>query len=173
MPTFSQDFFLNIGVLIAGVILIIRKVKQVLVEVKPNGGSSLADSVKRIESSLISSTQWNVIFQNLYNEPMYKSDKNGNCIWINNAYIHLVGAGLEDLKDKRWLSIVHDEDRERVRTESASALADRRTFDSIFRVKNFYNGKIFKVRSVAHPNVTSESLQGYLGSMHVLEEIRT
>lgn len=174
MPDFlkflNETYIYNTAAVFVVGILIFRKVKQILAEVKPNGGKSLADTIKRIETSLIASIHWNIIFQYLYNEPLFRTDNNGEYEWVNNSYLTVAGIGLEDVKGKRWLSIVTEEDRHRVRDEWCSCVTDKRVFDLTFQIKNLANDRTYNVRGVAYPNLVGGELQGYFGALHFLSE---
>lgn len=166
MLPLNEDFLLNISVLIAGLIIIFRKVALILKEVKPNGGKSLADSIKRIESNML----WMSIFQHLYDHPLFRTDKFGNYIWINNSFSIMAGASFEEVKDKRWFSLVSEDDRARIKEEWKEAVEDKRLFDVVYWIHNTPNKKIFKVREIAYPNIVLGELQGYMGTINILEE---
>lgn len=95
-------------------------------ELKPNHGSSIKDSIKRIESKiLIIETELN-ISNDHGDTAIFKCDKNGNYIAVNRIYCRLVGCSKDELLGLGWKRFT-----EKIQDNWDSALKEGRevTFD--------------------------------------------
>lgn len=137
-------------------------------QVTKNGGSSLLDAVNRIEEKVTDLLATNEVLQQISSKPLFKTDKDGNCIWVNSAYSEAVGKTLDDLKGHGWAGIISDEDKSRVSSSWKLAILDHRRFDDIFTVINDVKDKKITVRCRAYPIMVKERLLGYLGGWVIL-----
>lgn len=147
------------------------KLKKILGETKENSGSSLKDQMNRIESSILNLTLWFEATQHLSEKPMFKSDENGNFIWVNNAFSNITGKSADELKNLGWISSVVEEDREQVSKEWEDCIKDRRSFHAMFSIVNSYTDEMKHVRARAFPIFSGKSTLGYLGTWLIIEEI--
>lgn len=145
------------------------KLKLLLAQVTPNGGTSLRDSVNRIEHHVGELTAVNEAVQQLSRKPMFKTDAEGSCIWINAACTLVTGKGIEDLKGWGWLSVIHPDDKDYVEEEWQCAVKDKRRFDLRYRTINIVTGDEYKVNCKAHPIVVNKEVVGYIGTWFFLD----
>lgn len=127
--------------------------RQLLDEVRPNGGSSLRDAINRIEHRQIRLDERAKAMMHEEDKAMFESDAEGNTVWVNRKYQRLVGRTLEDLKGHGWVNTIHPEDREHVNEEWYRAVEEERTFVSNFRV-------VDPEGNVTHVNCISYVLRG-------------
>lgn len=64
---------------------------------------------------------------------IFECDKDGNCIWVNDAYEELASRSLDDVRGKGWRSQIHDEDRYKVIKEWERCVSEKRDFTMRYR----------------------------------------
>lgn len=116
---------------------IVPVVKELVAELKPNGGSSLRDSVNRIEDGMMHNRMLARNNFALVGEPYFETDRAGRCTWVNQAYMRLVGLPLHECMGFGWYNAVHQDDRTMVAGEWARALEQRKTFVAKFRLDTY------------------------------------
>ncbi len=144
------------------------KLKVLIAQLTPNGGTSLRDSVNRIEQHVGELTAVNEAVQQLSRKPMFKTDPAGNCIWINTSYSITTGKDIEDLKGEGWLSVIHPDHRKMVCDEWESAVNDHRRFDLRYNVVNTNTGNEYLVNCKAYPVIVNKKVTGYIGTWFFL-----
>lgn len=142
--------------------------RQILEQLKPNGGASMFDMVKsaamkadqtaKALASLtedvkrVRSYQWNFA-ETLSDKPIWESDQDGKCVRVNGQYAKLAERDTTELVGSGWENFVDPLDRERVYEEWGEAVKRKRVFESSFNVRS-KSGKKFSVRAVAMPITT-------------------
>lgn len=165
----------EIATVFGGILLFYLKalhssLKTVKHQVTKNGGSSLSDGIERIEVKVNELLSTNEVLQQISNKPLFKTDVNGGCSWINVAYSEVTGKSIEDLKGVGWLSVVLPEDRAALVESWAEAVKDGRRFDHTFSIINKDQGQKIKIRCKAYPIILKGSIAGYLGGWIILEK---
>jgi PAS domain-containing protein len=156
--------------------------RQVLHEVRPNGGSSLRDAVnttrdtaKRTEVALtlfINSTraQWDGM--GMFG--VFECDANGNHVYTNATYQKWTNRSDKELGGTGWINAIVFADRDMVRREWESCIEDMREFVLNYRmrdvaghefdvicsatpVREAHNGPVVKWVGVIRRNVVGES----------------
>ncbi len=137
-------------------------------ELGSNGGSSIKDSIKRIETKISVNDGKYRAAMCLHDEPIWECDKNGNCIWVNHSYSKLTGIDSDYLKNKGWFNIVAESDRSRVRDEWVASIEEERIFTCEYMIKT-HEGELIKVRADSYPIVTdlNSSVVGYIGMLSI------
>jgi len=144
-------------------------------EFSPNGGSSMKDSINRIEHSIgvlrkdvaeevfkTGSRQWALVATQ--KDPVWESDANGLAIRVNSQLSNLVQRGFEDFKGAGWENVIHILDRERVSAEWEEAVSKARAFESEYRVVTAITKDVFSVRAIATPYYDHEGqIIGWIG----------
>lgn len=110
-------------------------------EMKPNGGSSLKDSVEGLKHSIdaILSTvvrldQRQIAIANHSDKGIFEADLNGDTIFVNRAYCRICGRSPEEVLGKGWKSLVHPEERDKVVEEWYSCVKERRDFIMAYKI---------------------------------------
>jgi len=149
-----------------------KNIKEILEEVKPNGGKSLKDKVSAIQEQVNKDS--NLINKIVYRqrwlldnrpEPIFECDTIGNCTWVNEKYCQLLQHDVDYFLGNGWKNGVHSEDLENVEKEWNKAINDKRSSSSEYRVVD-REGNIYKVKVVAVRNDD----YGYIGSIQILED---
>lgn len=149
-----------------------KNVKQILEEVKPNGGKSLKDRVTAIQeqvnkdsnsiNKIVCRQKW--ILDNRP-EPIFECDTDGNCTWVNEKYCQLLQHDVDYFLGNGWKNGIHCEDLDVVEKEWQKAIKDKRSSTTEYRMVD-RESNIYKVKVVA---IRHEDY-GYIGSIHILEE---
>jgi PAS domain S-box-containing protein len=151
-------------------------VSEIAAQFKPNGGSSLRDSINRLENDSKKMKEQLVVNEQRVrailtddNFALYETDREGQCIWANQTYLSLVGYAPEQMQGNGWIMAIAEEDRNRVVDEWFSAVHQQRESDLEFTIAS-RDGSRVKVRGHAYPlrNHLSE-LVGYFGQITILE----
>lgn len=144
----------------------ISKVSQVFMSIQKefytNGGSSLRDSVNRIEENqkTLLSLQHHIYtyWDNVVTTPIIIRDSFGSCLWVNKAFLDLTGRSMDEILDYNWEIVVHQDDRERVREELYNACGSGQSFEFDYRVVD-KNDNVYKVTCKSYGNHS----YGYIG----------
>lgn len=149
-------------------------IEYILKEFTPNHGTSLKDKIDKIEVGLSENTKitetnteilriitdrqkWLVDKQNI---PIFETDAEGNWTWINDAFTNLVNTSRDELLDKKWISFIHESDRNRVTNEWENAVKNNRNSQISFIIVSI-DGNKYNVEWYA----TKHKNNGYTGSL--------
>lgn len=92
---------------------------------------------------------------------LFRTDNNGNFIYVNEQYEKLTGSNLDDLKQEGWIKYIYDKDLIMVLAEWKRCIINRLKFTLEFRIKKT-NGNILWVLGQATP---INSKCGYVGTI--------
>ena len=106
-----------------------KAIKVINFEFEPNGGTSLRDSINRIEKEVVTTGSITKEFLNLDKQAVFQTDENGHCVFVNAAYQELVDRQMPELLGRGWGVIIPPEDRELLMGEWESALDGQRVFE--------------------------------------------
>jgi PAS domain S-box-containing protein len=139
-------------------------------ELSTNGGSSLKDAINRIESRLSIQDGKSRATLSLLDSPIWESDEDGNCVWVNRAYRRITGYDIDSVKDMGWISIIAPDSREAVQEEWINAIRDRRHFSLTYNIITSF-GKILPVDGEGYPIYTNDksknNVKGHIGILLV------
>ena len=80
----------------------LQKIDRIWFEVTPNGGTSIKDSVKRIEKeSALSRERFKAIYAEAV-AAVFETDQDGNFIWVNRTFCKLSGRSPDQLLGHAW-----------------------------------------------------------------------
>lgn len=139
-------------------------IKEVLAELRENGGSSLKDAVVRIEERQVRlGGRVDLVMLALDDAAaVYETGPDGHCVWASPAYQRIVGRTLEELHGWGWTIVLHQDDADRVRQEWRLVIEERRSFAMHFRMVHS-NGHTFRVYSTANPLMMGAKVIGWSG----------
>lgn len=80
-------------------------------------------------------------------EPMWESDGEGRCRWVNRAYLLATGRELDEVLGHGWANALHPADRERVRESYLAAVEEDRDWEEEYRLFNHLTGASVPVRA--------------------------
>lgn len=95
-----------------------EKVKEITTitkrELQWNGGLSIKDTLDALSASFGRMEAWNTALLNQSGIAAWRTDACGDVDWVNAAFTHQTGMGIEHLRGSLWLSMVCEDDRARV-----------------------------------------------------------
>lgn len=172
MPTSLEDITILItkiaGAIGAGIVIFINfkkflkfiytslvtlpeSIKSIERELKPNGGSSLRDAIKRIENrQIIQEQRLLFILDSNPDVGVFETDEFGNCTRVSLTYCHMLNKTQDECTGMGWTTALYPEDKEKVFTEWSSAIKYSRPFDMKYRFMRA-NGSPFEVHGKANP----------------------
>ena len=137
-------------------------------EVRTNSGSSLKDSVIRIEKGqeyLHSKLRHT---DHISQDCLFETDASGNFVFVNRALCELLGVESSDLLNRAWLMRIEPEKREKVKNEWREAIENKISLDSRQMMIDGRDGLVYEFRIHAQPNINGAGvLLGFFG--HVKE----
>lgn len=110
------------------------KLDSILKELQPNGGSTIKDTVTRIDNALTVNVERQRVFNNDSMNGLMETDAEGNCVWANSTYLGIVGRTIESVLGKGWVNTIQASERDRVMTEWDDALEEDREFEYEYHV---------------------------------------
>lgn len=141
-----------------------ENIDAILKELRPNGGSSLKDQISRIENNIDILDVKVAAVALATNVGYWKSDANGKAIEVGRSLCSILGRTEAEIKGSNWVTIIHPNDREAVKSEWDSAVEDGRDFEMVYRfVKP--DGSIQKVKVLAFAIIKDNTLQGFFGTL--------
>lgn len=152
------------------------KVKVIWAEATANGGKSIKDTVTRIDTvvkeirdQLAASANRSRILLQSHDTPVFETDAQGEYVWVNDAYLELVGRPLTDITQSGWFTHVRQKERELIRAEWEAAIEQERDFDMNYTIHNhkLHTSAYVRARASVLRGQTG-NVMGYLGSIEVL-----
>ena len=89
---------------------LLKLVDEIKKEVTPNGGSSIKDSINRIEKRQIMIDKRSKAVFYTFKDPIFEVDERGNILWANQAFHTAMGT--KNLKGLDWVSFIDELHRE-------------------------------------------------------------
>jgi PAS domain S-box-containing protein len=145
-----------------------KKIDRLYIEMTPNGGSSLCDSVRRMEVGIAKVETRHRAFLDSLRVIRFESDDKGECLWVSSAYCELTGVTCHNALGTGWTNILHPNDKELVLKEWSSAVAGKRDFIQTYRIINLHDQSEHKVRCQASPllNPRTKAVEGFVGTLY-------
>jgi len=146
-----------------------EKVEFVYNELKPNGGASVKDSIKRIEENIIVLMNKHRIIVDDYHTGILETDSEGNITWANSTYLEMTNRDLREVLGNGWINSVAEKDRQEVYRAWHEAFMQQRPFEGIFFIER-PDGSLLRVKGFAYPIKGKERIQGYIGKIKIVVE---
>lgn len=156
-----------------------RQVKKIFAEASSNGGSSIKDTVARIDEIVAeirdhlaaNAHRMRTLLQ-ADHKPVFETDATGQFIWINDAYVEMCGRMPYDIYQTGWLTHVAQEERADVNEEWAACVSQLRDFDAEYTICNHKKNESYRVRVRATLlRGLNDKVMGYLGTVEVLRRV--
>jgi len=145
---------------------LLERVEKIYVELRPNGGGSLYDVIKRIERQSTSAIERHRALIDSLHIIRFEADADGACEWVSAAYLEMAGASSEEVLGTGWVSVIHPDDRVKVTDEWWSCMKHKRVFNMEYRFINIKTNEIHQVRCQSKPILQSDQIVGYVGTIH-------
>lgn len=148
------------------------KIEAISKEFQPNHGSSLKDQINKIQLELFRNTEltekistrqkW--IFDS-EDMPIFESDNEGKCVWVNIAYLKLVNRDMQSLLGHGWKNVIAESERARVVANWEDCVKDGRDSEDTYHIVDS-EGKVIKVFTAA----CKTGKFGYVGAIKIVKE---
>ena len=132
-------------------------------ELVPNGGSSLRDSMNRVEQSVVSLTSKLRMIVQLNEWDAFETDAQGNWTCCTGTFDHATGLEKEQILGYGWMNAVHPDDRNRVLEEYKLAMRQERDWICKLGIKNIQTGITGEYQIKAQCLRLNGQMFGYLG----------
>lgn len=137
---------------------------EISLEFKPNHGSSLRDSINRIEDALHNLQTTDRLLLNKSDEAHFQTNDKGECVWVNKALCELVGSNVTDILKHGWEGFVDPTDRDSVIKEWKSCVKEKRQFNMKCNYLTL-DGNQIKVHVHSLINVKNGKMTGSIGTI--------
>lgn len=144
------------------------KVDTIFDEMTPNGGTSIKDRIERMDTGLSLVQEIQQAMAADTEAVLFRTDPNGDCVWVNRTYTRTVGRDLSEILGHGWQNAIAQVDRERVVTEWYKAVEENREFILDYNFET-PEGEKTLVRGRGYKLVDSKGdLLGYWGNCQIL-----
>lgn len=143
--------------------IILKQNEKILQELYTNDGSSLRDTINRLDRRQIILNDRILGILDRDDMAIFETDNKGQFIWVNSAYLSMSGRTLPDLIGHGWINSVLETDRNRVITEWDRAIEEQRTFEMTFSFQHQYTDRITLAFVKATPNRSANEIVGWTG----------
>lgn len=139
-------------------------VMEMSLEFKPNHGSSLRDSINRIEDALHNLQTTDRLILNKSDEAHFQTNEKGECVWVNRAFCDLIKTPISNALNYGWLDFIEPEMRDDVVKEWKSCVKERRQFNMKFNYLTL-DGEQVRVHVHSLINVKNGKMTGSIGTV--------
>ena len=149
--------------------IIMSRLNQIQGMLEPNGGTSIADSLNRIEHTVTFLGARQLASLHTNDNPVFETDEKGEVIFVNNSYKKIFGIDSHDAEGMGWVNIIDPKHRDDVVTKWFRAVQDNRTFDEYLPLKGA-NGKAINTHVVAYViRGEQDRMLGHHGEVTIIE----
>lgn len=147
-----------------------KQLDFIVTELHPNGGTSIRDSLNRIEVRQVLHDQRQRALMSDMAIGVFETDEEGLCVWANRKYLRMTGRTFLEVSGSGWTNILAPEDRDRVVKAWADAIDEEREFEDEYYIVT-PEGVRTRVRAQSYKMHTSDGAPiGYLGMLTPLNE---
>jgi len=139
-------------------------------EMRPNGGSTMRDSLDRLNGHLALLSARHDAQLDLWPCGMMEADKAGAVVFVNRVWSEWTKCERTQAIGHGWLSTVHVEDRTRVLEAWESAVKDGRGFSVLFRLSHAVEGQC-EVELWMHPCRVGPTITGFVATIQFVEHL--
>lgn len=137
-------------------------------EMRPNCGSTIKDSLDRIENRQLLQEQRHRALLTELDSGFFEADRQGSVVWVNRAYAYMVRKTPMELIGAGWINAVHGSDRSRVLHEWDTAIEADRESEIIFQL-NSEVGLNVQMRTIKMTDNDGTTL-GFIGTLRQVKE---
>lgn len=147
-----------------------EKLDQIMGQLIPNGGSSIKDSLDRIEDKQSFFSSFLQAQMNVNQKAIFQTDAEGKCIWVNRPHARMTGFQASEVMGDGWINVIAPECREIVMEKWQEAVDSEREFDENIwyirtdkKTRYCVNVHAYKIEGV------NGELRGYIGEVTYLD----
>lgn len=145
-----------------------HKIENLLLETKPNGGSSLRDALARIEHNVELQNERLRAMLVDSEEMCFEADASGRVIWANRTILRKVGKTPVEILGQGWVNIIAPVNRDKVVDKWLEAIEHEREFDMEVIWRNSDHEEFpVHVRSYRMVSAKGKTM-GYFGTVKLL-----
>jgi PAS domain S-box-containing protein len=135
----------------------------------PNRIADIAEIVRAHDVSIRTSVARSRISWDNLTSPVWESDAEGRCVFVNAAFLALVGRRHSEMMGMAWTTLVHPGDRDQVTFEWTHAIRDQRDFELRYRWVT-HDGTVLHIKAVAKRLMDERDMVlGWVGFATVLD----
>lgn len=134
-------------------------------KLSPNGGSSIFDAIKRIETHLLSREQFQYAIMQDTNLGYFKCSIDGRNEWVNRTYARFLGCGTSELIGFGWKKFIRAAELERYNDVWQQAFSDGCEFEDIVEFTNVQGEPVPLKISVSAMHGLKGDVIGYVGQV--------
>lgn len=150
------------------------KLDKIILQLVPNGGSSIKDSLDRIEDRQHFFSSFLQAQMNVNQKAIFQTDAEGRVVWVNRPHSRLTGFQASEVMGDGWINVIAPECRDVVREKWDRAVEDGREFDENIwyiktdrRTRYCVNVHAYKIEGI------NGELRGYIGEVTYLDHEQT
>ncbi len=150
---------------------ITEKLDTIMLQLVPDGGSSIRDSLDRIEDKQHFFGSFLKTQLNAHPKALFETDCVGRWTWVNRPHSRLTGFQTAEVMGDGWVNLVAPECRGRVQIKWAAAIEAGREFDEdVWYIKTDKKTRyLVNVHAYTIEN-RDESVGGYIGEVTPLDQ---
>jgi PAS domain S-box-containing protein len=103
---------------------------------------------------------------------IFRTDENGNCIYVNERYCEITGLSLQQALGQGWSHAIHPDDAGRVVAAWKIAVQENRPFNIECRYRQADGSVVWVLAQATRELNKSGKVKGYIGSITDISEIR-
>jgi PAS domain-containing protein len=141
-----------------------EKIDFIVDQLKPNSGSSLRDSINRLEVNQLVYDGKISHYLDSQKAIMFETSAEGLYTWVSKAYEELTNRSASELRNWGWTLSIAEEDVAIVRSEWYLAIEQKRVFEKTYKVKTG-DGETVECYCRAIPTICNNSVIAWVGSL--------
>ena len=151
-----------------------EKLEMILLQLVPNGGSSIKDSLDRIEDKQSFFSSFLQAQMHVNQKAIFQTDEEGKCIWVNRPHARLTGFQSSEVMGDGWINVIAPECRQRTMAKWEDAVEAGREFDENlwYLKKDKVTRYMVNVHAYKIEGVNGE-LKGYIGEVTYMDHEQT
>lgn len=103
---------------------------------------------------------------------IFRTDKEGNCVYVNQRWCEITGLSAEQALGSGWMQALHPEDRERVFSDWNSAIRSHMPFHSEYRFRSPGDAVRWVIGQSAEILDAAGDVAGYMGTLTDVTELK-
>lgn len=139
----------------------VTTVEQIGQQFQNNGGSTLKDSIDRLESLMIIERERNRAVSTMLPAGMFEADEDGLITWVSSKYTEVTGCNLTESIGWNWAAAIHEADRQHVIDEWTSAVKQQRRAILSYRIQTEHGDRHVLLESF--PVHNGDNCIGHIG----------
>lgn len=127
----------------------VSSINKAVAQLAPNGGSSVFDTIKRIDARQDEIVARTMAIQDSAPNAIFECSASGACTFANRKLSELFGMDWSEMQNNGWLQAIRDDDRERVYEKWHHAVANDIPYRDEYTVVNQRTGALVRCVSMA------------------------